>query len=142
MLRRACSFPSVSILLPSDARPGKNFYCNFGCVILDCARVQIGDNSLFGPHVQLYPATHPTDPEVRLSGKELAFPIIIGNNVWIGGGAIVCPGVTIGDHVTIGARSVVTKDVPPRCVAAGNPCRVIRHLPPPPPPSGPPQQEQ
>lgn len=105
---------------------GDNLYMNFGCVILDCNTVEIGDNVMMGPNVHLYAAYHPTDPQVRLAGRELAAPIRIGSNVWIGGGAIICPGVTIGDNTTIGAGSVVVKDVPPNVVAAGNPCRVIR----------------
>lgn len=107
---------------------GDNFYANFGCVILDVNRVQIGDNVLFAPNVQLYTATHPVDPLERLTGKEYAKPIIIGNNVWIGGGSILCPGVKIGDNTTIGAGSVVTKDIPDNVVAAGNPCKVIRKI--------------
>lgn len=107
---------------------GDGFYMNFGCVILDCCPVYIGKNVLCAPYVQIYTATHPTDPETRLMGLEYALPVRIGNNVWIGGNAIVCPGVTIGDHTTIAAGSVVVKDIPERVVAAGNPCRVIRHL--------------
>lgn len=107
---------------------GEGFYMNFGCVILDCCPVHIGNNVLCAPAVQIYTATHPTDPEVRLSGLEFAAPVRIGNNVWIGGGAIICPGVTIGDHTTIAAGSVVVKDIPARVVAGGNPCRIIRHL--------------
>lgn len=112
----------------SNIYVGDDFYMNFGCVILDCAVVHIGNNVLCAPSVHIYTATHPTDPEIRRSGLELAMPVTIGNNVWLGGGAIVCPGVTIGDDTTIGAGSVVTKDIPARVVAAGNPCRVIRHL--------------
>jgi maltose O-acetyltransferase len=107
---------------------GDNFYMNYGCVILDCHTVHIGDNVLCAPYVQIYTAYHPVDPNIRLTGKELAAPIKIGNNVWIGGGAIICPGVTIGDNTTIGAGSVVTKSIPENVVAAGNPCRVIREL--------------
>ncbi|MBI3945730.1 MAG: sugar O-acetyltransferase [Armatimonadetes bacterium] len=107
---------------------GDNLYMNCGCVILDCAPVRLGDNVMFGPYVQVYAATHPTDLGARLSGRELAAPVTIGNNVWIGGGAIVCPGVTIGADTTIGAGSVVVKDIPAAVVAAGNPCRVIRRL--------------
>lgn len=105
---------------------GDNFYMNYGGVILDCNTVHIGNNVLCGPYVQIYTAYHPVDPTVRLSGRELAAPITIGNNVWIGGGVIICPGVTIGDNTTIGAGSVVTKDIPAHVVAAGNPCKVIR----------------
>lgn len=112
----------------SNIYAGKGLYMNYGCVILDCNRVDIGENVLCGPYVQIYTATHPTDPEIRLSGRELAAPITIGNNVWIGGGAIICPGVTIGDNTTIGAGSLVLKDIPANVVAAGNPCRIIRHL--------------
>jgi len=75
---------------------GENFYANFGCTILDVNKVQIGDNVLLGPNVQIYTAAHPTDPKERLSGKEFAKPIVIGNNVWIGGGTIICPGVIKG----------------------------------------------
>jgi len=108
---------------------GNGLFMNYGCVILDCNTVHIGENVLCAPYVQIYTAYHPTEPEIRLSGKELAAPIKIGNNVWIGGGAIICPGVTIGDNSTIGAGSVVVKDIPENVVAAGNPCRIIRHLP-------------
>eukprot|EP01120_Amphizonella_sp_Union-15-10_P003439 TRINITY_DN1385_c0_g1_i1.p1 TRINITY_DN1385_c0_g1~~TRINITY_DN1385_c0_g1_i1.p1 ORF type:complete len:197 (-),score=41.35 TRINITY_DN1385_c0_g1_i1:139-729(-) len=107
---------------------GEGVYINFGCVILDCAPVEIGDNVMFGPNVQLYPATHPTDAKLRISGKEYALPIKIGNNVWIGGGVIILPGVSIGDNTTIGAGSVVTKDIPDNVVAVGNPCKVIKKL--------------
>jgi maltose O-acetyltransferase len=107
---------------------GKNFYMNFGCVILDCAEVHIGDNVLCGPYTQIYTAHHPTDPRARLTRLELAHPVSIGNNVWIGGGVIICPGVTIGDNTTIGAGSVVTKDLPGNVIATGNPCRIIRRL--------------
>ena len=112
----------------SNIYAGDGLYMNYGCVILDCNTVHIGDNVLFGPYVQIYTAYHPTDPEIRQTGLELAAPIKIGNNVWIGGGAIICPGVTIGDNTTIGAGSVVVKDIPENVVAAGNPCRIIRPL--------------
>lgn len=107
---------------------GENFYANFNCVILDVNSVKIGDNVLLGPNVQIYTATHPLDPDARLTGKELARPVVIGDNVWIGGGAIICPGVRIGDHSTIGPGSVVTRDIPDRVFAAGNPCKIIRVL--------------
>ncbi len=113
---------------------GDNFYMNYGGVILDCNTVHIGDNVLCGPYVQIYTAYHPTDPQVRLSGRELAATITIGNNVWLGGSVIVCPGVTIGDNTTIGAGSVVTKDIPANAIAVGNPCRVIRSVEAPPSP--------
>jgi len=107
---------------------GAKFYCNFNCVILDVAPVTIGDHVLLGPAVQIYTATHPLDAAERRSGIEGAKPIVIGNDVWIGGGAIVMPGVTIGDRAVIGAGSVVTKDVPADTIVAGNPARVIRKI--------------
>ena len=96
--------------------------------ILDVAKVKIGDNCLFGPHVSIFTAGHPIYPSTRNSGYEYGKEIIIGDNVWIGGGAIVCPGVTIGSNVVIGAGSVVTKDMPSWTVCAGNPCKVIRKI--------------
>lgn len=107
---------------------GDNLYMNFNCVVLDCAAVTFGANVLIGPAVQIYAATHPVDPSARRSGRELAAPVAIGNDVWIGGGAIICPGVTIGSGSTIAAGSVVTRDVPAHVIAAGNPCRVVRTL--------------
>ncbi|UBF25968.1 sugar O-acetyltransferase [Kovacikia minuta CCNUW1] len=112
----------------SNIYVGDRFYMNYGCVILDCNTVQIGNDVLCAPYVQIYTAYHPTDPTVRLTGRELAAPIVIGNNVWIGGGVIICPGVTIGDNTTIGAGSVVTKDIPANVIAVGNPCRVVRSI--------------
>jgi maltose O-acetyltransferase len=112
----------------SNIRVGNNFYANFGCILLDCARIEIGDNVLLAPNVQIYTAHHPIDPKLRLTGNELASPIYIGHNVWLGGGVIVCPNVRIGDNTTIGAGSVVTKDIPANVIAVGNPCRVIRQL--------------
>ena len=108
---------------------GENLFMNFNCIILDCAEVRIGDNVMMGPNVQLYTATHPLQASERIKGPELAYPITIGNNVWLGGGVIVCPGVTIGDNTTIGSGSVVTKDIPANVFAAGNPCKVIKELP-------------
>lgn len=101
---------------------------NFGCVILDCNTVHIGDDVLCAPYVQIYTAYHPTEPQLRITKRELAAPVRIGNNVWIGGSAIIGPGVTIGDNTTIGAGSVVVKSIPANMVAAGNPCRVLRSL--------------
>ena len=103
-------------------------YLNFNCIILDCNTVHIGEGTVIGPGVHIYAAYHPTDPQQRKLGPELAAPVHIGKNVWIGGGAIICPGVTIGDNTTIGAGSVVVKDVPANAVGAGNPCRVVRSL--------------
>ena len=112
----------------SNIYTGEDLYMNYGCVILDCNQVHLGEKVLCGSYVQIYTAYHPTDPKTRLSGRELAAPVHIGNNVWIGGGAIICPGVTIGNDTTIGAGSVVVKDIPSKVVAVGNPCRVIKYL--------------
>jgi maltose O-acetyltransferase len=111
-------------------RLGDGFYANFGCVILDCNHVTIGSNVKFGPGVHIYAATHPVDPIVRASGRELGIPVTIGDGVWVGGGTIILPGVTIGEGSTIAAGSVVSKSIPPRVVAAGVPCRVVRSLDP------------
>jgi len=107
---------------------GKNIYMNTNCVILDVNIIKIGDNSKFGPFVQLYSASHPLEPEIRIKRHELGFPITIGENVWIGGGVMINPGVTIGDHSVIGTGSVITKDIPPKVFAAGNPCKLIKKL--------------
>lgn len=112
----------------SNVTLGRNVYFNFNCILLDVAPVHIGDNVLFGPAVQVYTATHPLDAELRRSGIESGKPIVIGDDVWIGGGAILNPGVTIGARSVIGAGSVVTKDIPDDVFAAGNPCKVIRKL--------------
>jgi maltose O-acetyltransferase len=110
---------------------GENFYANFGCVILDCNLVTIGRDVKFGPGVHIYAASHPIDPIERAGGRELAFPVTIGDGVWIGGGSKILPGVTIGEGSTIGAGSVVNRSIPARVVAAGVPCRVVRALDPP-----------
>ncbi len=107
---------------------GSKVYFNFNCVVLDVMPVVIGDNTLIGPAVQIYTATHPLDAVERRGGLESARSITIGCDVWIGGGAIICPGVTIGDRSVIGAGSVVTKSIPADVIAAGNPCRVLRSL--------------
>lgn len=102
---------------------------NFNCTILDCALVEIGKECMFAPNVCLYSATHSTDPVERIeSGTELAKGIKIGDRVWLGGNSIILPGVTVGEGSTVGAGSVVTKDVPPYTVVAGNPARIIKHL--------------
>ena len=107
---------------------GDTFYANMDCIFLDVARITIGDRVFFGPRVGLYTPYHPIDAAVRASGPEGARPITIGNDVWFGGSVVVCPGVTIGDDVVIGAGSVVTKDIPSHSVAVGNPCHVIRKI--------------
>ena len=105
---------------------GSKVFFNFNCVVLDVMRVEIGSNVLFGPSVQIYTATHPLSAAERRKWLELARPVTIGSDVWVGGGAIICPGVTIGDRAVIGAGSVVTHSVPPRTIVAGNPARVLR----------------
>lgn len=107
---------------------GDNFYANFNCIILDCARVTIGNNVFLGPNVQIYTAMHPLAVEERNKSLEAAKPIIIEDSVWICGGVIINPGVTIGKGTTIAAGSVVTRNIPPDVFAAGNPCNVIRNL--------------
>jgi maltose O-acetyltransferase len=106
---------------------GERVFFNFNCVVLDVCRVTIGDYTLFGPAVQIYTATHPMNPELRRR-QEFAKPIDIGSDVWVGGGAVICPGVKIGSRSVIGAGSVVTRDIPEGVFAAGNPCRVIREI--------------
>lgn len=105
---------------------GENFYANFKCTFLDVSTIEIGDNCMFAPNVQLYTATHPLHPVKRNSGLEYAKPIKIGDNVWLGGGVIVTPGVTLGNNVVVGAGSVVTKSFPDNVVIAGNPARIIK----------------
>ncbi|MDB6120885.1 MAG: sugar O-acetyltransferase [Verrucomicrobiaceae bacterium] len=112
----------------TNIRLGSKVFFNFNCVVLDVMEVTIGNNVLFGPSVQIYAATHPMNPVVRREWKEFAKPVTIGDDVWVGGGAIICPGVTIGDRTVIGAGSVVTRDIPADVFAAGNPCRVIRPI--------------
>ncbi len=107
---------------------GKRFFANFNFVVLDEAHVTIGDDCFIGPNVSIYTACHSTDPVERNSRREWAKPVKIGNNVWIGGSVTILPGVTIGDNVTIGAGSVVTRDIPSNSVAAGNPCKVKKHI--------------
>lgn len=107
---------------------GSKVFFNFNCVVLDVMPVTIGSNVLFGPAVQIYTATHPLSAAERRTWLESAKPVSIGSDVWVGGGAIICPGVTIGDRSVIGAGSVVTRSIPADVVAAGNPCRVIRRL--------------
>jgi maltose O-acetyltransferase len=112
----------------SNILAGDKLFINYGCVVLDCNVVRLGDNVLLGPKVQIYTARHPLGPEVRRTLVEMASPVTLGDDVWVGGGAIICPGVTVGDGSTIGAGSVVTRDIPARVLAAGDPCRVIRAL--------------
>jgi maltose O-acetyltransferase len=111
-----------------NIRIGRNGFVNYGCVFLDCAPITLGDDVQVAPGVQLYTATHPVDPAMRRAGPESALPITIGDGVWLGGGAIVLPGVTVGENTVVGAGSVVTRDLPANVVAAGNPCRVLRAI--------------
>lgn len=105
---------------------GDGVFINFNCVFLDCAPIRIGDLTQIGPGVQIYTPDHPRDPALRREALESAHPVTIGANVWIGGGAIILPGVTIGDDAIIGAGSVVTRDVPKGATVAGNPARVVK----------------
>jgi maltose O-acetyltransferase len=107
---------------------GERVFFNFNCVVLDVTYVTIGSRTMFGPNVQIYTATHPMNHKERSSGVEFAKPIVVGEDVWIGGSVVICPGVTIGDRTIIGAGSVVTKNIPSDVFAAGNPCKVIRSL--------------
>lgn len=107
---------------------GARSFANFGLVALDVARISIGEDVQIGPNVQLLTPTHPVEAELRRAKWEAARPITIGNNVWLGGGVIVCPGVTIGDNTVVGAGAVVVKDLPASVVAVGNPARVVRSL--------------
>lgn len=107
---------------------GENFYCNMECIFLDVNTITFGDDVLIGPRVGFYTAGHPIDPEVRKTGLEFGLPITVGNNVWIGGNAIILPGITIGDNAIIGAGSVVTKSVEANTMVAGNPAKVIRSV--------------
>ena len=112
----------------SNITLGDNVFFNFNCVVLDVAPVRIGARVLFGPAVQIYTATHPMRAADRRTGLELGKAIAIGDDVWVGGGSIICPGVRIGARSVIGAGSVVTKDIPDDVFAAGNPCRVLREI--------------
>lgn len=112
----------------SHIEVGKNFFANYNCTILDVAKVKIGDYCQMAPNVSIYTAGHPVYPDTRNSMYEYGKEIIIGDNVWIGGNTVICPGVHIGNNVVIGAGSVVTKDIPDWSIAAGNPCRVLRTI--------------
>ena len=107
---------------------GNDVYINFGCVILDCGQVKIGNQVLIGPNVGIYDANHALDAEERMDGALLPGKVTIGNRVWIGGGTIILPNVTIGDDTVIGAGSIVTHDIPSDVVAVGNPCNVLRKI--------------
>lgn len=120
--------PTLHVDYGINIHIGQRFYANANCVLLDVAEIRIGDDTMLAPGVQLLTATHPVDPVVRTSGRELGFPITIGRRVWLGGGVIVGPGVTIGDDVVVGSGAVVIKDLPDGVVAVGNPARVVRSI--------------
>ena len=126
--KNLCLEPPFYCDYGTNIKLGEKVFFNFNCVILDVMEVNIGSRTMLGPGVQIYTATHPVDHQERASGLEFAKPVTIGKDVWIGGNAIICPGVTIGDRSVIGAGSVVIKDIPADVVAAGNPCKVIREL--------------
>ena len=107
---------------------GENFFANYNLTILDVAKVVIGKNAMIAPNVSIYTAGHPLHPDSRNTGYEYGIPVTIGDNVWIGGSAVILPGVSIGSNVVIGAGSLVTRDIPDNRVAAGNPCRVLREI--------------
>lgn len=112
----------------SNIEIGNDFYANYNCIMLDAAKIVIGNHVLLGPNVNIYAAGHPIEPELRLQDLEYAKPITIGNNVWIGGNTVINPGVRIGDNSIIGSGSVVTKDIPANVIAVGNPCKVIKQI--------------
>jgi maltose O-acetyltransferase len=120
--------PPLYVDYGSNLRIGARCFANFGFTALDVAPITIGDDVQIGPHVQLLTPTHPVDPELRKARWEAAAPVVIGDNVWLGGGVIVCPGVTIGANTVVGAGAVVTRDLPADVVAVGNPARVVKHL--------------
>lgn len=124
----ACVNPPFYCDYGSHIEVGKNFFANYNCTILDVAKVTIGDNCFMAPNVAIYTAGHPIYPDVRSAMWEYGKEVTIGDNVWIGGNTVICPGVHIGSNVIIGAGSVVTKDIPDWAVAAGNPCKVLRMI--------------
>ena len=107
---------------------GNNVYANFNLTLVDDTHIYIGDYVMIGPNVTIATAGHPIDPELRQKVAQFNIPVRIGNNVWIGAGAVILPGITIGDNSVIGAGSIVTKDIPANVVAVGNPCRVLREI--------------
>lgn len=107
---------------------GEKFYANFDCVFLDVCEIRIGDNCMIAPGVHIYTATHPINPTERNSGVELGKPVSIGHNVWIGGRAVINPGVKIGNNVVVASGAVVTKNIPDNVVVGGNPAKIIKHI--------------
>ncbi|ELZ94060.1 maltose O-acetyltransferase [Haloferax mucosum ATCC BAA-1512] len=112
----------------SNIRAGEEFFANFDCVFLDVCPITIGDNAQLGPGVHIYTATHPLDAAERIKGPESGEPVAIGDNAWLGGRAVINPGVTLGDDVVVASGAVVTEDVPDSVVVGGNPARVIKRL--------------
>ena len=123
-----CVKPSFKCDYGRNIYVGENFFANYDCTILDVCKVTIGDNCMLAPRVCIYTATHPVDAKKRITGLEYGKPVTIGDNVWIGGSAVIVPGVTIGDNVVVAAGSVVVKDVPDNVVVGGNPARILKHL--------------
>jgi maltose O-acetyltransferase len=121
-------WPPFNCIYGENIHIGNNVFLNINCMIIDNNRVEFGDYAMVGPGVQVYTAAHPLDAKSRNQGWEETKPVTIGNSVWIGGSAILLPGVTIGERSVIGAGAVVTKDVPPSVVVAGNPARIIREI--------------
>ncbi|MDQ4020774.1 MAG: sugar O-acetyltransferase [Actinomycetota bacterium] len=122
--------PPLYVDYGSQITIGARCFANFGLVALDVATIVIGDDVQIGPNVQLLTPTHPVEPESRRAKWEVAQPIMIGDNVWLGGGAIVLPGVSIGRNTVVGAGAVVVRDLPANVIAVGNPARIVRHLAP------------
>ena len=136
ILQKLCGSVGKNVWIEPDFRCefGKNItiednvYINFGCVILDCAPITIGANSLLGPNIGIYPVNHAIDAEERIHGGCVGEPVHIGKNVWLGGDVKILAGVTIGDNTIIGTGSIVTHEIPPKVIAVGNPCRVVRAI--------------
>ncbi len=135
LLELFAAFGTGAVLKPpfrcdygSNISIGEETFINYDCVFLDCNRITIGRDVQIAPRVQIYTATHPLDAATRRSKLEFALPVVVEDGAWLGGGAIVCPGVTIGENTVVGAGSVVTRDLPAGVLAVGNPCRVLRSL--------------
>lgn len=120
--------PPLAVDYGENVHIGARTFVNSNLTALDVARITIGEDCQIGPNVQLLTPTHPVDPDPRRDKLEAALPIVLGDNVWLGGGVIVCPGVTIGDNTVVGAGSVVVRDLPANVVAVGNPARVVREI--------------
>jgi maltose O-acetyltransferase len=120
--------PTLRCDYGSNIHVGENFFANFDCVFLDVCEIRMGDNCFIAPGVHIYTATHPLDPLKRISGAEYGKPVTIGDNVWIGGRAVINPGITIGNNVVIASGAIVTKDVPDNVVVGGNPAKIIKEI--------------